>query len=457
MRKSPDHEPKLIRYDLQLALADGLFPSVKPAINGSTTTTRKITLPHYHIEAPDKLNSNMESVLLGILYLLGHSRQQEIISQTETLATLETTQYQLLKVCGMGHASKEYGLLRRHLQLLSLVTLYPKEEHCELLNRKALLSYRLNGHQLIINLHNMLIDAMCGNRLHAYIDLAERVSLKRDADQIAHRWLSAYVWPGKTRVITYSRLAQHIWPTFAHAASSTQRTYLHRIRTQVIPAISALAAWRLVVSKKQVTVVRKSYPTRLIPEPIPDSKPIDAQLAPTETFFDNGNKSIDEQRCLTLEEHRAWFKSAFQKANNELWIVSPFVSHRALAADGVYDMVRMVVERKVRVVIMVDSIWVYDNAFHYRARVLDAIKNLVSVGAEVYGVPNVHAKIVMIDNLVLAEGSFNWLSAERTRTNYTRFDTTQITTGEAVEVAIQKTKTMLAEGVVDKFASYSSV
>lgn len=154
--------------------------------------------------------------------------------------------------------------------------------------------------------------------------------------------------------------------------------------------------------------------------------------------------------CQSLEEHRTWLKSSFQTASHELWIVSPFVSQRALTADTIVDRIQNAVSRGIRIVIMVDSVWVYGNSSR-RNNTLQAIQNMVTAGAEVYGVPNLHAKIVIIDDTVLAEGSFNWLSAERTRLANTRLDTTQISVGSELSTWIADTKALLSRAVVERF------
>ena len=66
-----------------------------------------------------------------------------------------------------------------------------------------------------------------------------------------------------------------------------------------------------------------------------------------------------------------------------------------------------------------------------------AASALVESGANIHICRNIHSKIVCVDNEVFIEGSFNWLSAERTIQAYTRYETSMIYTGSGVEVFIE--------------------
>ncbi len=122
------------------------------------------------------------------------------------------------------------------------------------------------------------------------------------------------------------------------------------------------------------------------------------------------------KRISTLDEHVHVLREAFIRAEQEVLIVSATISSAALKRDGIPDLIRDAVQRNVRVSIYVD----YDlnregNAFKPRAE--EAFEMVKSAGAELHLVARTHLKVVAMDGYTLAEGSFNWLSANRNESN----------------------------------------
>jgi len=120
----------------------------------------------------------------------------------------------------------------------------------------------------------------------------------------------------------------------------------------------------------------------------------------------------------TPEAHQGWLVEVWAKARQRIWIVSPFVAQRAIEADEVDKGIAAARQRGVDVKVFVDAEWA--------ARDEAALQSLQSAGAVVIRVPQIHAKLVVVDDQWIAEGSYNWLSAERVRPEWQRWDRTVV-------------------------------
>lgn len=137
-------------------------------------------------------------------------------------------------------------------------------------------------------------------------------------------------------------------------------------------------------------------------------------------------------QITTLEGHRKILKRAFQKAQYELNIVSPFLGIRAIEMDGIISLIEQC-SLTIKINIYTDPTL---NLFK-RQEFNHACFLLEEAGAEVYLANNVHSKIITIDHDIFIEGSFNWLSAARAG-KYVREECSIIYKGRKVVEFIRK-------------------
>jgi phosphatidylserine/phosphatidylglycerophosphate/cardiolipin synthase-like enzyme len=107
---------------------------------------------------------------------------------------------------------------------------------------------------------------------------------------------------------------------------------------------------------------------------------------------------------------RALLIEAFQCARRSLLISSPFLTRAAVEADNIVSLIHSAAERIVDVTIYT----VLKTSKVGRASDLEATQtDLVAAGAKVLLTTRVHAKTLVCDEVLVVEGSFNWLSASR--------------------------------------------
>lgn len=124
--------------------------------------------------------------------------------------------------------------------------------------------------------------------------------------------------------------------------------------------------------------------------------------------------SNDTTRLHTLEEHQAFLKEVFTTAQHRVVIVSPFISINAIVHDGIDGLVKSALSRGIDVRVFVDhKLNCIDSELKQSA--LDGIVALTKAGVKVAVVDGIHNKTLIRDNDLIAEGSFNWLSAVRIR------------------------------------------
>ena len=120
------------------------------------------------------------------------------------------------------------------------------------------------------------------------------------------------------------------------------------------------------------------------------------------------------RRIVSLDDHRALISDVFKTAKERIVIVSPFISISALKADDIPGKIRGSIRRGVSVRIYIDDQLNIDSstgAFKQSAQ--EGICSLLNAGASVEILIGVHNKTMICDNCLIAEGSFNWLSAVR--------------------------------------------
>ena len=120
------------------------------------------------------------------------------------------------------------------------------------------------------------------------------------------------------------------------------------------------------------------------------------------------------ERLSTLKEHTGLLRQAFKDATKRLLIVSPFISIQAIEHDNLIPLMREAVERGVEVVVYSDFRLDCDKQTGVlRKEAVAGRKALTENGVKLILLKGIHNKSLAIDDSVLVEGSFNWLSARR--------------------------------------------
>lgn len=147
-----------------------------------------------------------------------------------------------------------------------------------------------------------------------------------------------------------------------------------------------------------------------------------------------------------LEAHRDLLKDAFREAKEELIVVSPYLSEKAVEADGILYEVRAAAERRVKVVIA------YCLDLQPRPEITAPLaRALKEAGAEVHALDRVHSKLLAVDRRWYVEGSFNWLGASRDpKSPHARWETStrigEPFAGEIIEARWNELRKMMGEG-----------
>ena len=119
-----------------------------------------------------------------------------------------------------------------------------------------------------------------------------------------------------------------------------------------------------------------------------------------------------EDRLKGLKAHQEILARCFAEAEKRIVIVSPFLSDRAVESDNIPDQVRRAVARGVEVIIYADR-WFCAPNDQVDPRALKARQLLEMSSAKVKMAERIHNKALCMDDRLLVEGSFNWLSAVR--------------------------------------------
>lgn len=144
----------------------------------------------------------------------------------------------------------------------------------------------------------------------------------------------------------------------------------------------------------------------------------------------------------TVESHRKMLSNSFIIAKNRLIIVSPFISINALQSDNIGDKVRNAIKNNISIDIYANKNWINEKEREYYVK--PAIDLLKTSGVEVKLINNLHAKLLMIDDNIIIEGSFNWLSAKRNnKLSEQQIDLSILYRGEKVKELIKSNIEML--------------
>jgi len=162
------------------------------------------------------------------------------------------------------------------------------------------------------------------------------------------------------------------------------------------------------------------------------------------------SENIDSEEMhhvRSLDKHVRTLSRAFERAEQRLTIVSPYLRWRAVEADKICAKVQEVVKRGVQVDIYVDGGFNENLELESAAKAASALEES---GANVYVCHNIHSKVICVDNDIFVEGSFNWLSAERNIQDYARYETSMIYMGAMASEFIEEVLTDIQQIVIAK-------
>ena len=150
-------------------------------------------------------------------------------------------------------------------------------------------------------------------------------------------------------------------------------------------------------------------------------------------------------RVSTLDGHVNCLKAAFKSAKERILIVSPFISIKAIEADGLLEKILTVTSKGVDVLVYTDKhLDVHSGKLKAASKL--GREKLIEAGAQVKILNGIHNKAVVMDETVLVEGSFNWLSAVRDKANpYYRFEVSQIIREDEAKMQIVQLEEELAQ------------
>lgn len=120
------------------------------------------------------------------------------------------------------------------------------------------------------------------------------------------------------------------------------------------------------------------------------------------------------ERLNDLETHRSVLRRAISEARERVLIVSPYLSDRAIEADGLAALLQ---SRRggLRIVIAYDQYLNAGRSGRMFPRAVLALDVLQTTGVELWPLAGAHNKTLTVDESWIVEGSFNWLSAQRDR------------------------------------------
>ncbi len=143
------------------------------------------------------------------------------------------------------------------------------------------------------------------------------------------------------------------------------------------------------------------------------------------------------EHLTDLGSHRATLARALNEGLETVLIISPYLRPRVLDADENIELgITSARQRGVEVIVF------YNSAFHERteerAKAEEAAQRLSRAGADVRAMEGIHLKTLAVDRQWLTQGSFNWLSAERSVKRWQNAEASFLYSGEEAGAWIQK-------------------
>jgi hypothetical protein len=153
-------------------------------------------------------------------------------------------------------------------------------------------------------------------------------------------------------------------------------------------------------------------------------------------------KTNEIEHINSLEGHLKALKDSINDAEKEITIVSPFISSLAIKHDNLVELFQKAINRGVKVSVYTDK-WLNSYQVQPKPQFIEGVQMLEAIGVTVYVVERIHNKTICVDNRLLIEGSFNWLSTRRTPGDpWCRYEASFAYTGSEVSDMI---KNLLAE------------
>ena len=136
----------------------------------------------------------------------------------------------------------------------------------------------------------------------------------------------------------------------------------------------------------------------------------------------------------TLDQHCGFFQECFEQAKQRIIICSPFISSTGEYQDDIdYTMLKETVARGIDIYFVCGA--ESDSLAQFRDFIATA--NLPKI--QIITISNFHLKTIVIDTDIIAEGSFNWLSAMRDDTSdYHNHEQTLYVKGDIAKQLIEK-------------------
>lgn len=163
------------------------------------------------------------------------------------------------------------------------------------------------------------------------------------------------------------------------------------------------------------------------------------------SFLFDQEQIKSDNRVSTLDGHVKCLRAAFRSAKKRIVIVSPFISIKAIEADQLLEKVLSVTSKGVDVIVYTDKhLDVYNGNLKPASKL--GREKLIEAGAQLKILNGIHNKAIVMDETILVEGSFNWLSAVRDKTNpYYRFEVSQIIRESEAKMQIVQLEEELAQ------------
>jgi len=134
----------------------------------------------------------------------------------------------------------------------------------------------------------------------------------------------------------------------------------------------------------------------------------------------------------TLEGHQNILAEAFNTAKKRITVVSPYITQYAMDLDNIPEMMLSALQKGTHVTVYTDSKDVLKHGmlkYKSNASYVDCIDWRI--------VDRLHAKILIIDDEKLVNGSFNWLSALRDpNSRFANYEVSTLVEGQETQKAI---------------------
>lgn len=146
---------------------------------------------------------------------------------------------------------------------------------------------------------------------------------------------------------------------------------------------------------------------------------------------------LEDQSTLeyipSLDQHCGFLQDMLAQAKHKVVICSPFLSMRQFLADANQVLLRSLVNRRVSLFILTSN---HNSEYQQLVQYLSRIN---CTYLHVINNENFHLKTVIIDDEIIAEGSFNWLSAVRNEeSTFHNHEATLLVRGNAADELVQQ-------------------